>query len=84
MFHVLVFLVTLNQAVSHLPAGYFKKRGMSYLRLFPILYLNLVENPKNRFENNKMGGSSQKICIFGQNLSFLNKKSVFDPFIAKN
>ena len=47
----------------HLPAGCFKKRVMSYLRLFHFLYLNLAENPKNWFENKKMGGSCQKIVF---------------------
>ena len=61
---------------THLPDGYFKKRGLSHLRLFHFLNLNLTENPKNGLKMKKMGGSSQKIVLFGKNF--------FDPFIAKN
>ena len=33
----------------------FKKNGMSYLRLFQFLYLNLVENPKKWFGRKRNG-----------------------------
>ena len=39
--------------LTHLPAGCFKKRVMSYLRLFHFLYLNLAENPKKGLEMKK-------------------------------
>ena len=58
---------------SHLPAGYFRKWGMSYLRLFHFLYINLVENPKEWFGNEKIGGSSQKNVFLSKFVIFYKK-----------
>ena len=60
---------------SHLPAGYFKKSGKSYLRFFQFLCLNFGENEKKTYfwpKKSVFGPFIAKnLKIWHQNLSYL-------------